>query len=113
MQNKLLTAAIAKLVPSQPNNKNQDPNKCGGRGPREPKQLTKLCNMGEYCHTYGFHPISVNHNSKTCEFKQKVKHQNNVTYGNPTGLCPSVLPSNSRTPWHGRARASANDRDRG
>ena len=41
--------------------------------------------MSRYCHTHGFHPVGVNHDSKTCEFKQKDKHQNNPTYSNRMG----------------------------
>ncbi len=54
-QLKLLADTVAHLTKSiKPCNKNCDPNKgrsrraCGG----ENKQITKLCNMGGYCHTH-------------------------------------------------------------
>ncbi len=82
VQIKQLTASVAKLAsPGQKNTENDDPNKNRGRcGDRIVKQMTKLCNMGEYCSTHGFHPDGPNHNSITCQFKKRNNHLNSQTY---------------------------------
>ena len=74
---------------------------------RRDKQLTKLCNMGGCCHTYGFYPVGINRNSKNCDYK-KEGHHNDATYNNrlegniywPVAL--RISQSNSRITWHGR-----------
>ena len=38
--------------------------------------------MGRYCSTHGFHPIGINHNSVTCQFKKKDLHNNTATRNN-------------------------------
>ncbi len=83
-QIKQLTATIAKLATwGQQNTKNDDPNKNRGcRGDRIVKQMTKLRNMGRYCSTHGFHPIGINHDSVTCQFKKKDGHNNAATRNN-------------------------------
>ncbi len=67
-QNEALTNAIAKLVAVK---ENKDPNAGGGggkNGDRESRcpHMTKLWNMGAYCHSHGFHPVGANHDSVNC-----------------------------------------------
>jgi hypothetical protein len=86
-QIKALTEAIAKLMVNK-GNKNVNPNindgnKSNGKrwrpqGRPQPQQLTKLRNMGGYCHSYGFHPAGANHDSKKCTWKTG-KHNTNAT----------------------------------
>ena len=75
-QIKQLTASVAKLAAwGQQKTDNDDPNKNRGYcGDRIVEQMIKLCNMGGYCSTHGFHPVGVNHNSVTCQFKKKDVH---------------------------------------
>ncbi len=81
VQIKQLTATIPKLsMINKPNNKNMDPNK--NRGCCTIVQMTKLCNMGAYCHTHGFHPVSTTHDSATCKYKKKDCHQDAATWSN-------------------------------
>ncbi len=74
-------ALLTKLI--KPRNKNCDPNKGRSRGAcrGENIQITKLRNMGGYCHTHGYHPVRVNHDSKTCDYK-KEGHRDDATYNN-------------------------------
>jgi hypothetical protein len=44
--------------------------------------MTKLCNMGAYCHTHGFHLVSPTHDSATCQYKKKDGHQDAATWSN-------------------------------
>jgi hypothetical protein len=80
-QIKQLIAAIAKLLTTnKPNNKNVDPNR--NQGCRTIKQITKLQNMGAYCHTHGFHPVGPTHESATCQYKKEDSHQDAATWSN-------------------------------
>jgi len=71
-QIKALTDAVAKLADAK---ENKDPNAGGGRGKngdrksRHP-QMTKLRNMGAYCHSHGFHPVRADHDSVNCSWKK-------------------------------------------
>jgi hypothetical protein len=67
-QIKALTDAVAKLTTA---NENKDPNAGGGggkNGDRESRrpQMTKLQNMGAYCHSHGYHPVGTDHDSTNC-----------------------------------------------
>jgi hypothetical protein len=75
VQIKALTKAVAKVTATK-GNKNVNPSTTNGdegngkrhqpqRGP-QPEQLTKLRNMGGYCHSHGFHPVGPSHDSKNC-----------------------------------------------
>ena len=85
-QIKALTDAVAKLAAVK---ENKDPNSGGGGGnnkdceSRRP-QMTKLWNMGAYCHPHGFHPVGVNHDSANCSWK-KSEHKTEATWGNRLG----------------------------
>ena len=47
--------------------------------------MTKLLhNMGGYCHSHGFHPVGLNHNSHTCTYK-KEGHKDEATWCNRLG----------------------------
>ena len=74
-----LTAAIAKLTANK-ENEHKDPNKTRGR--RTAEQMTKLRNMGGYCHTHGYHPVGPTHDSSTCQFKKKDVHKDAATWSN-------------------------------
>ncbi len=74
-----LTAAIAKLTANK-ENEHKDPNKNRRRCTVE--QMTKLRNMGGYCHTYGYHPVGPTHDSATCRFKKKDGHKDAATWSN-------------------------------
>ena len=82
-QIKQLTVSVAKLASrGQQNTENDDPNKNRGRrGDRIVEQMTKLCNMGGYCSTHGFHPVGPTH-SVTCQFKKKDEHNDAATWNN-------------------------------
>ncbi len=81
---KKLTATIAAMTAKMSNNENRDPNiganRDGGRErvTRRP-QMTRLRNMGPYCHSHGFHPVGANHNSTTCNQK-KDGHKSAATW---------------------------------
>ena len=49
-------------------------------GPRVPKKR----NMGGYCHTHGFDPVGVDHNSQTCHKKRR-NHKDEATAQNTMG----------------------------
>ena len=56
----------------------------GGSGDNKKKRNTiyeKYRNMGEYCHSCGFHPVGKGHTSKTCKYK-KPNHDDNSTWSN-------------------------------
>jgi len=83
VQIKALTDAVAKLVDAK---ENKDPNTGGGEGKnRDCKsrrlQMTKLRNMGAYCHSHGFHPVGADHDSVNCSWK-KSEHKTKATWGN-------------------------------
>ena len=65
-QIKQLTAAVAKLASRENDGPNQNR---GRRGNRVVEQMTKLRNMGGYCSTHGFHPVSATHDSATCQYR--------------------------------------------
>ncbi len=72
---KKLTATIAAMTAKMSNNENRNPNIGANRdGGRERvtrwPQMTRLRNMGTYCHSHGFHPVGANHNSTTCNWKK-------------------------------------------
>ncbi len=77
---KKLTTTIA-LMTSKFNGENINPNKedHGGskKNSRRP-QMKKRQNMGAYCSLHGFHPVGLNHNSTTCNWK-KPKHKAEAT----------------------------------
>jgi ribosomal protein L31 len=83
-QIKQLTASVAKLASrGQQNMENNDPNKNRGcRRDRIVEQMTKLCNMGGYCSTHGFHPVGPTHDIVTCQFKKKDEHNDTATWNN-------------------------------
>ncbi len=85
--------AIKKKMATKINNKeNQHTNGGGGNGgqdggkfgdTRRP-QMTKLRNMGGYCHSHGFHPIGADHDSTTCIWK-KADHKCKATWSKRMG----------------------------
>ncbi len=93
VQIKALTEAITKLTAIK-GNENVNPNtNSGNKGNHkrgctqahpQPQQLTKIRNMGGYCHSHGFHPVSANHYSKNCNWKTG-KHNTNATWNNCMG----------------------------
>jgi hypothetical protein len=101
-QIKALTKAITKLTATK-GNKNVNPNTTNGnkgnskrhqpqRQP-QPKQLTKLRNMGGYCHSHGFHPVGPSHNSKNCNWKTS-KHNVDFMWSNCMSGCtywPAII----------------------
>jgi hypothetical protein len=81
-QIKALTKAINKLTPGQKNDKNKNPNAgSAGTTASQRSQMTNLRNMGAYCHSYGFHPVGVDHTSTNCSWKTS-KHKDNATWTN-------------------------------
>ena len=72
-----LTTAIAKLTANK-ENKPKDPN--NNRGRRTVEQMTKLRNMGGYCHTHGYHPVGATHDSASCKYKKKESHKDAATW---------------------------------
>ncbi len=86
---KKLTATIAVMTAKMSNNENRDPNIGANRdGSRERMtrrpQMTRLRNMGAYCHSHGFHPVGANHDSTTCNWK-KDGHNSAATWTNRLG----------------------------
>ncbi len=83
VQIKAPTKAITKLM-AKKGNKNVNPNTNDGEkgnGKRQcpqAQQLTKIWNMGGYCHSHCFHPVGANHDSKNCCWKTN-KHKDNTT----------------------------------
>ncbi len=92
-QMKALTKAIAKLT-AKKGNKNVNPNTNDGKkgngkrrrpqGRTQAQQLTKIRNMGGYCHSHGFHPVGANQDSKNCSWKMH-KHNDDATWNNYMG----------------------------
>ena len=83
---KKLTATIAAMATKLPNNENKNPNARGGTGDGESRrpQMKKLRNMGAYCHTHGFHPVGVDHDSANCGWKNN-DHNIAATWTNRLG----------------------------
>ena len=85
-QIKSLTDAVAKLASAK---ENQTPNTAKGEEKlsyhkKRKLQATKLRNMGGYCHSHGFHPVRLNHNSRTSSHK-KEDHKDKATWCNWLG----------------------------
>jgi hypothetical protein len=85
---KKLTATLAAMAAKVTNSKNWDPNRGASRGgssnrmSRQP-QMKKICNMGAYCSSHGFHPVGANYNSVTCRNQwRKPKHNIAATWTN-------------------------------
>jgi hypothetical protein len=83
---KKLTAIIAAMAAKMTNNKNLNPNSGASAGgssncvSRQP-QMKKIRNMGAYCSSHGFHPVSANHDSVTCRNEwRKPKHNIAATW---------------------------------
>ena len=67
------------------NNENKDPNAKGATGDRSRRpQSKKIRNIGAYCHSHGFHPVSADHNSMNCLWK-KPEHIDATTWTNRLG----------------------------
>ena len=107
-QVKALTNAVPKLASAKENNttnagtakENQNPNTGRGNGTsgltaNHKPQMTKLQNMGGYCHSHGFHPVGLNHNSHTCTYK-KEGHKDEAIWFNWLGV-DMFWPSAKRT----------------
>ena len=115
VQIKALIDAVAKLAAMK---ENKDPNTGGGggkNGDRESRrpQMTKLRNMGAYCHSHGFHPVGTNHDSVNCSWK-KSKHKTEATWGNCLGgdmFWPSAkrvaIEQQDHPTWKGKAPPTA------
>ncbi len=114
-QIKALTNAVAKLATTK---ENKNPNAGGGRGKngdcesRRP-QMTKLRNMGAYCHSHGFHSVGVDHDSAKCSWK-KAEHKTEATWGNCLGgdmFWPSAkrvaVEQQDHPTWKGKAAPTA------
>ena len=86
-QIKALTNTVTKLAAA---NENMNPNiGGGGRGSGSGNksrrlQMKMLRNMGGYCHSHGFHPVSINHDSTTCSYK-KGDHKTKAKWTNCLG----------------------------
>jgi hypothetical protein len=69
------------------------------------KKRPKLRNMGGYCCSHSFHPVSPNHDSVTCQFKKKDGHSDAVTWKNclkgntywPKAICVAIKQQNHPT----------------
>jgi hypothetical protein len=94
MENKIkkLHAIIEKKARKINNKENHHTNGGGGSGgqdrgkfgdARRP-QMTKLKNMGGYCHSHGFHPVGADPDSTTCSWK-KANHKCEATWSNRMG----------------------------
>ncbi len=88
---KKLTATIAAMAAKMTNKENLDPNSGASTGgssnhvSRQP-QMKKIRNMGAYCSSHGFHPVSTNHDSITCRNEwRKPKHNIAATWTNRLG----------------------------
>jgi hypothetical protein len=66
-----------------PNGENINPNSGEIEGSQK-NPYKKLWNMGEYCSSYGFHPVGIKHNSATCIYK-KPEHKSEATWCNRLG----------------------------
>ena len=86
---KKLTTTIATMATKLKNNENKDPNAEGATGDRSRcPQIKKICNMGAYCHSHGFHQVGADHNSANCLWK-KPKHNVAATW--PNQLCGDMF----------------------
>jgi hypothetical protein len=74
-----LTTAITKLTTNK-ENEPKDPN--NNRGCRTVEQVTKLRNMGGYCHTHLYHLVDATHDSASCVYKKKKGHKDAATWSN-------------------------------
>jgi hypothetical protein len=117
---KKLHAIIKKMATKINNKENQHTNGGGGNGrqdggkfgdARRP-QMTKLRNMGRYCHSHGFHPVGADHDSTTCRWK-KADHKCKTTWLNRMGgdmFWPSVkcvaIEQHNATSWKGKTTPS-------
>jgi hypothetical protein len=108
---KKLTATIASMA-NKINGKNINPNsgESGGgeRDSRRP-QMKKLRNMGAYCSLHGFHPVGLNHDSTTCNWK-KPEHKIEATWCNRLGgdlYWPNAkrvaIEQQNHPSWNGKA----------
>ncbi len=113
-QLKLLADTVALLTKSiKPGDKNHNPNSrgcsCKARGDQN-QQLTKLHNMGGYCHTNGYHSIGSSHDSNTCNIK-KEGDCNGTTYNNrldgntywPAAIRVAIKQQN-HAPWKDKSK---------
>jgi hypothetical protein len=112
-ESKKLTATIATMTAKMSNNENRNPNiganRDGGREcvTRWP-QMTRLRNMGAYCHLHGFHPVGANHDSTTCN-RKKDGHNSAATWtnclsGNTCWPCAKrvVIKQHKHPTWKGK-----------
>jgi hypothetical protein len=70
------------------NKENQQPTNTNNSGNTEPQQsgVAQTRNMGGYFHSWGFHPIGLGHNSKTCKSRHKSKeHKSDATWSDWMG----------------------------
>jgi hypothetical protein len=116
-QLKILANTVAILAKSiKPNNENRNPNirsHSQGQQGSSTEQLTKLCNMGGYCHTHGYHPLGKKHDSKTCSQVQERDHRNDATFNNclngnvycPAAICVAVEQQN-HSAWKDKSKPS-------
>ena len=85
-QLKSLADTVSKLTLALANKENEGGN--GGGGSRgciqEKKPYGKTRCMGTYCWSHGWHLVSANHSSMTCNFK-KEGHKPNTTFDNIMG----------------------------
>ena len=62
-------------------------------------------NMGNYCHSCGYHPIGVKHTSKTC-IKKKEGHDEDATWTNHGPKGSSEWPSKKKVSDKDKEHAS-------
>ncbi len=122
MENKIkkLHAIIEKMATKINNKENQHSNSGGSNsgqdggkfGDARRPQMTKLRNMGGYCHSHGFHPIGADHDSTTCSWK-KTNHKCKATWSNRMGgnmFWPSAkrvaIKQHNVTSWKGKTAPS-------
>jgi len=83
---KKLTATIASMA-TKLNCKNINTNSGDSSGSKRDSrhpQMKKLRNMEAYCSSYGFHPVGINHDRATCNYK-KTEHKIEATWCNRLG----------------------------
>ena len=81
---KAMMAKMESMMLNMCNNNNTGGGGSGGGGSGDNKKkriYEKYRNMGEYCHSCGFHPVGKGHTSKTCKYK-KPNHDDNSTWSN-------------------------------
>ena len=108
---KKLTTTIAAMATKLTNNENRDPNAGGATGDRESRhpQMKKLCNMGAYCNSHGFHLVGADHDSANCGWK-KPGHYVAATWTNrlggdmfwPSAKCVAIEQHDHHT-WKGKS----------